>query len=86
MDDDDGDLDGLFSDEELEEGIISREEAFVDRPRRLGRARSNEPKPERRLSRDLEVGFRDDSDSDSEDELGGEEDGCKIRDTRGRGG
>ncbi|MCJ1312037.1 hypothetical protein MMC25_005711 [Agyrium rufum] len=54
---------GFLSDEELDEDFIPQ----VPRGRTLGRVRSAIAE-NRRLSRDLEVGFKDDSDDGSADE------------------
>ncbi|MCJ1392369.1 hypothetical protein MMC18_005236 [Xylographa bjoerkii] len=50
--------DSMFGDEELEEGF-----GIEGVPEERGR-RNSEAREDRRLSRDLEVGFRDDSDED----------------------
>ena len=55
--------DSLFDDEELEEDLGADEN-------RMSR-RNSETAEERRLSRDLEVGFRDDSDDEANDEVDG---------------
>ncbi|MCJ1383871.1 hypothetical protein MMC17_006985 [Xylographa soralifera] len=53
--------DSMFGDEELEEGF-----GIEGVPEERGR-RGSEVREDRRLSRDLEVGFRDDSDEDDPD-------------------
>ncbi|MCJ1433774.1 hypothetical protein MMC27_003139 [Xylographa pallens] len=53
--------DSMFGDEELEEGF-----GIDGVPEERGR-RDSEVREDRRLSRDLEVGFRDDSDEDDPD-------------------
>ena len=53
--------DSLFDDEELEETLVADED-------RISRGNS-EAAEDRRLSRDLEVGFKDDSDDEENDEM-----------------
>ncbi|CAF9917000.1 MAG: hypothetical protein GOMPHAMPRED_001178 [Gomphillus americanus] len=56
-------FDSYFGDEELEDGVLSSR-SVPDR----GADNNTEQDSERRLSRELEAGFRDDSDSDDEHE------------------
>ena len=55
--------DSLFDDEELEENLVADENQMS--------RRNSEAAEDRRLSRDLEVGFRDDSDNEENDEVNG---------------